>query len=202
MHPMGVTVIHIFPLCTPCRPACTDLGELIRSLCADPAFKFIAPMHVEYTNPTHTWDQAVQQLSHPPLLRISTSSSTERKPSALSILLISRSEPSGIDQLVRGVNALERKLKLAYNTVSWNPFPVDFWFSSEHRLKTSKRATLLANTSVVADYFETALQRAKLMFREKAYLHWYTKYGCEESTFEEAFEVVRGTTDRYTTLNT
>ncbi len=119
----------------------------------------------------------------------------------MSLLLVARSDPTTIDRLLHNVNAVEKKLKLAYNTVSWNPFPVDFWFSHEHQLKGNKSATVLANTSVVADYMETALQRAMLMYKEKAYLHWYAKYGCEEGVFEEAFEVVNKTVDRYITSN-
>lgn len=183
------------------RPVSTDVGELVRSLCADPTHKFITPTHIEYTKPGYTWDQAITHLTHPPLLRRMTKdSSVNQKPSALEVLLVARSNPSSIGQLVDGVNAVERKLKLGYNTVPWNPFPVDFWFSHEHRLKDSKRATLLANSSVVAEYLETAVQRASAMFGAKAYMHWYRRYGCEESVFEEAFETIRDTAAKYENL--
>ena len=98
---------------------------------------------------------------------------------------------------IQGFSALESKLKKAYNTVTWNPFPVDYWMSHEPSMGQLKMATVLANSSTVLNYVETVQEKASLMYREKAYLHWYERYGCEKETFKEAFEAVELITDNY-----
>ena len=40
------------------------------------------------------------------------------------------------------------------------------------------------------------------MYRERAYLHWFERYGCEQGTFEEAFETVEGVVENYRTMST
>ena len=92
---------------------------------------------------------------------------------------------------------LEAKLKKAYNTVQWNPFPVDFWLSHEPFMKENKLVTILANSSVILDHVKLVQERASVMFREKAYLHWYERYGCESDTFKQAFESVQRIIDNY-----
>lgn len=89
---------------------------------------------------------------------------------------------------------------MAYNTVAWNPFPVDFWFSHEPQLKERKLASVLANSSVIADYIESVYRRAMVMYQEGAYLHWYEKYGCEKELFEESFTTVENIIDNYVKL--
>ena len=98
------------------------------------------------------------------------------------------------------LTTLESKLKDVYKTVGWNPFPVDFWFSHEVQLVDRKFATVLANGSIVCDYFESVVEQASAMYKERAYLHWYSKYGCEEDTFKEAFDVTQTIIDDYTSL--
>ena len=153
--------------------------------------------------PGHTWDQILTHITYPPLMQSHkdpTFQSSREKPSSVSLLFIARSSPTSIDQLLHSVHKVERQLKHTFNTVRWNPFPIDFWFSHEHRLR-SKRATVLANSSIVAGYLETALQRASVMYREKAYLHWYEKYSCGCEVFEEAFEDMKRTIDSYSALH-
>ena len=181
-----------------CRTTCMEISELVRSLCADPALKFITPVHAQFSKPSNTWDQAISCITHPNSLK--KSNPIGKKVSAISLLQISRSCPSTIDQLIPSVSALERKLKQVYNTVSWNPFPVDFWFSYEPHLRDRKTATVLVNSSAIAEYMESVLQRAKLMYFEKAYLHWYERYGCGGNVFQEAFETVQNTIDSYNQL--
>ena len=116
------------------------------------------------------------------------------------MIFIARSSPSNIDSLVRNSRSVEHKLKQAYNTVNWNPYPVDFWFSHEQRLGERKLTTVLANSSLVGEYVEGVHHRANVMFQEKAYLHWYKRFGCEEQTFIEAFESVQRIVDNYSCM--
>lgn len=60
--------------------------------------------------------------------------------------------------------------------------------------------SVLANSAVVGSYVESVVERAQQMYRERAYLHWFEKYGCERGTFEEAFELVQGIVDSYRRL--
>ena len=105
-----------------------------------------------------------------------------------------------MSQFSRGLQPLESKLKKAYNTVTWNPFPVDYWLSFEPYFGQTKMTTVLANCSVVLNYVEDVSTRARLMFEERAYLHWYERYGCEKEAFEMAFESVQGIMDNYSSL--
>ena len=175
--------------------------ELIRSVCPDPRSKLITTNHVCFPTSTNTWDQ-VKTL----LLRHSADSlwrkagDTATKACTSSLVFIARGAPLSVAELVRGLQPLESKLKKAYNTVDWNPFPVDYWMSYEPLLGQTKMATILANCSVVSDYVEGVWKRARVMLEEGAYLHWYERYGCERETFESAFETVQGIADNYNSL--
>ena len=122
-------------------------------------------------------------VTHPSALR-------RRKASCISLVPVARSSPSNIESLIASVGNLEKKLKQAYNPVPWNPFPVDFWFSPEPQLADRKLMTVLANSSAIPDYVSFVLERATMMYKERAYLHWYEKYGCTREVFDEGFETV------------
>ena len=170
--------------------------EIIRSLCPDPSTKFITTNHVLFAKaPGLSWKQVT---SH--LLRHSNLWTRQAavKPHTTSLALILRGY--GLEPFVaQGLSPVEAKLKKAYNTVSWNPFPVDYWMSFEPSLGMgqTKLGTVLANSSVVLGYMGEVWERANAMFRERAYLHWYERYGCERETFQQAFESVQGVMDIY-----
>lgn len=169
---------------------------MIRSLCPDPASKLLTTNHAHLTRPAHTWNQAMTLL-----LQHGSSSLWRRaaasKAKTSSLACIVRGSPSSMEHFVPELGLLEAKLKKAYNTVSWNPFPVDYWASYQPAMGHSKVATVVANSSVVLDYVETVYNRASAMFHEGAYLHWYERYGCERETFKQAFESVHGVIDTY-----
>lgn len=96
---------------------------------------------------------------------------------------------------------MERRIKLACNTVEWNPFPVDFWFSQEPALQEAKHMSLLSNTSSVTPYLNCVLEKSEKMLQAKAYLHWYQRYGIETETLESAFDNLRTIIDSYNNLN-
>ena len=192
------------PSCTYSSPsyACQEPWELVRSLCPDPKLKFITPVHTESSR--YTWEQATTNLLNPRLIqRKNTDTGEYKKGSTLSLVLIARGSSNSINNsLIKGSNltTLEEKLKEVYNTVKWNPFPVDFWFSHEAQLIDRKFATALVNGSIACDYLESVVHEAGLMYKERAYLHWYKRYGCEEDTFREAFDVTRTIIDNYVSL--
>ena len=102
--------------------------------------------------------------------------------------------------LVSNTSSLEKRLRQTYNTVQWNPFPVDFWLSYEPHLRDQKVVSVLANTAAVGGYLQHVMDRARLMYGERAYLHWFERYGCERGMFEEAFQTVQGIVDNYRAL--
>lgn len=171
---------------------------MIRSLCPDPASKLLTANHVHSTRPSHTWHQTTAlllQQGSSNLRRRASEASGKAKTASLACII--RGAPSSVEHFVPELGQLEAKLSKSYNTVSWNPFPVDYWASYEPAMGHNKLATVLANSSVVLDYVESTLDRASTMFREGAYLHWYERYGCERETFRQAFESVQGVIDTY-----
>ena len=60
--------------------------------------------------------------------------------------------------------------------------------------------SVLANSAVVSGYLQCVLDKARLMYQEKAYLHWFEKYGCGKETFEEAFQTLDKMLDNYKDL--
>jgi len=175
--------------------SCLEPWELVRSLCADPSLKFITPIHAQFSKPSNTWDQAISCVTHPSALR--RRDPTHRKASCISLVPVARSNPSTIKSLICSVSNLERKLKQAYSPVPWNPFPVDFWFSHEPHLVEKKLMTVLANSSAIVDYVGFVLEKATMMYRERAFLHWYQKYSCSHEVFAEGFETVHNIYDSY-----
>ena len=177
--------------------------EMIRSLCPDPATKFLTSTHTTSTRPSHTWHQTMSSLLQHGSSNLWKKGPQERatgKARTYSLACILRGSSSGLEPFASELGPLEAKLKKAYNTVSWNPFPVDYWLSYEPSMGHTKLATVLANSSVVLDYLETVYGRARAMFDEGAYLHWYERFGCERDTFEQAFENVHGILDNYRSI--
>ena len=64
-----------------------------------------------------------------------------------------------------------------------------------------KAVTALANSSSVTNYFASVLQGAAPMYQERAYLHWYERYGCGTQFFEEGFAAVQNMIDSYSQLH-
>ena len=173
--------------------------ELIRSLCPDPRLKFITSNHVHLSRSSSTWSQATSCI-----LQHSTNTlwrkAADSKAQTSSLVVITRGSPSNMELFLQGITPLETKLKKVYNCVKWNPFPVDHWMSHEPALGQTKLVSVLANSSVILDYVGTVHEKASVMFKEKAYLHWYERYGCEKRIFEHAFDSVQGIIDNYNNM--
>lgn len=171
-----------------CSRSCFEPLDMIRSLCPDSSTKFITPFHTDSTRSTTTWDQLITSLPHP---------SPPTHTHTLSMIFIARSNNKNVESLMKNSKSTEAKLKQIYSTVDWNPFPVDFWFSKESNIQEKKIVSILANSSSVSDYIKGVHRKARAMFEEKAYLHWYQKYCCQEILFSEAFERVQTIVDNY-----
>ena len=57
--------------------------------------------------------------------------------------------------------------------------------------------TVLANSSAISDYVGFVQERATMMYKERAYLHWYEKYCCIRKVIEEGFETVHSIYGNY-----
>lgn len=65
--------------------------------------------------------------------------------------------------------------------------------------RARRSLTVCANGSATADGLRHCLTRVQRMFHARAYLHWYLRYGCEESAFHEAFEGLSDVMEGYDT---
>ena len=159
-----------------CRSVYTEPFELVRSLCPQSSCKFIK------TSPDfNSWEIKEPMPS--------------RKPRAThTVLCVLRGSQSGIGQIMTNTKTLEKKLKSLHRLVDWNPFPIDYWFSSE---STNKHMSILANGSDITDYLRLVRNRAALMYHQRAFLHWYTKYGVETDMFKSSFENIQKIIDNY-----
>ena len=106
-----------------------------------------------------------------------------------------------MSSLASNTTSIEKRLKQTYNTVPWNPFPIDFWWSLEPHLRDKKVVSILANSAAIGGYLKHTLERARLMHHERAYLHWFQRYGCDQGMFEEAFETVETVIKNYSSLS-
>ena len=166
--------------------------ELIRSLCPDPAFKFVSPSHITITKLFSTWDTALTHLLQGAKLH-------KRHIKSQSVVLVGRGSSSSLHSLISNIRTIERRVKQACNTVQWNPFPVDVWISKEG-FEDTKHMSLLSNSSGVNHYLDVVCCRSRLMYDHRAYWHWYEQCGLERGTFEQAFESLQTVIDCYKQL--
>ena len=167
-----------------------EAWEMIQSACPMPSMKFLTPLHTWGTKVSTGWDQLIHQFANSNLTRRFSINNETVFPASNSLLVTARSSPNSIAELERSLKSLETKLTHCCNPASWNPFPIDIRMSHEPWLNDRKYLTICANSSSITDYLNTVCSRARMMYSEGAYLHWYTRYGCERDWFEEAFELV------------
>jgi len=93
------------------------------------------------------------------------------------------------------VNSVIKQMKF----VQWNPFPLDVWTSKVNPLGSSKTTSLVAatNCSIIVPFLERTVTKAKTKFIVNAYRHWYTKYGCTDDDFLQAFANLDTVTSSY-----
>ncbi|KAJ3226805.1 hypothetical protein HK099_004074 [Clydaea vesicula] len=57
--------------------------------------------------------------------------------------------------------------------------------------------TLVKNSNEIINYLEEVNRKGNLIFKSKAFLHWYQKYGEIESDLEDSFEVLESVIENY-----
>jgi tubulin delta len=55
----------------------------------------------------------------------------------------------------------------------------------------------MTNSTSIIDPMQNMLEISETKFRQKAYVHWYTKYGIEEDDFRQKFNEVQDVIDGY-----
>lgn len=167
--------------------------EMLRSVCPMPAHKFV---HIAHTSKSKsTWEALASTHVH----RLRRYDRDGCAFSSLGNLAVIRGDYNGT--FGRSVKAVESKLRSAYNCVKWNPFPIDFWTGSKslNGVPGCSSLTVCANNSTIVEHAQSVLQRSQDMFQAKAYLHWYQRYGCDETSFSEAFETLESVINDYNT---
>ncbi|XP_055959459.1 tubulin delta chain [Patella vulgata] len=167
--------------------------ELLRSTCPMPSTKFI---HINH--------KAKSKVSWENLIGLSLQNLTKHNKQGepfgcLSGVAIGRGDQSGLfhQALEKGFS---QRIRTSYNCVKWNPFPLDTW-SAKQKIVQGKEnfssITIAANYSNIVEYLSTVRYKAKLMYDNQAYLHWYWRYGATQDLFEEAFNTVDGIIEDY-----
>ncbi|XP_052080620.1 tubulin delta chain-like [Mytilus californianus] len=166
--------------------------EMIRSVCPLPANKFIQVHHIAKSK--LSWAGLQKQMSQ----GIRRHDSKGNVFGSIGNVVIARGDSTETiyPQMTQG---LEKKFRKSFNTVSWNPFPIDIWTAKTNSIgpKDTASITVASNSDSIVEYLETVYERSRVKFAAKAYLHWYNKYGVTNENFEEAFDVVEDIIQNY-----
>ncbi len=104
----------------------------------------------------------------------------------------------------------ESDLKKVFNCVDWNPFTIDYWCSrralvtpessrlSAPHMSDLSSLTVALNRSYCIKYLNGIKEKSTNKYKNRAYLHWYSKYGIDEEYFEKAFDNINTVIDAYT----
>ncbi|XP_063955431.1 tubulin delta chain-like isoform X1 [Lytechinus pictus] len=158
--------------------------ELLRSVSPMPAHKFLHVSHVMKSK--STWEAMTTNLIQS-AVRYDTDG---QHYSSLASLVAVRGDPTST--FMTSLSVIERKLKAALGFVEWNPFPIDFWIGKQQGVlpKDTSSMTMCVNTSRIVSMMQRVQSRARSMYDARAFLHWYQRYSCDETEFEEAFATV------------
>jgi len=144
--------------------------ELVRSVCPMPTTKFIHP----------SWTACSSENVETKAVKAACHRHGDVYCTNMSDLFVVRGSVPTFH-----VNSVIEQMKF----VQWNPFPVDLWTAKANPLISSKLASLAVatNCTAVVPYLERTVTKARVKFSANAYLHWYTKHGCTNDDFLQAF---------------
>ncbi|KAH0627678.1 hypothetical protein JD844_003774 [Phrynosoma platyrhinos] len=161
--------------------------ELLRSVCPIPALKFL---HTAQSSTRESYLVVLATCSAEAVLAavlLQGKSPAQHRSTAL--LAVARGPQE--DSFILNHALMLRKLKQAYR------YPLSSLAPPDHHRHT---LTICANHSSSADFLQRVEQRAKVMYKSGAFLHWYQRHGCEGEEFGEAFETVRSVVKEYSHL--
>ncbi|XP_029444108.1 tubulin delta chain-like isoform X3 [Rhinatrema bivittatum] len=170
--------------------------ELLRSVCPNPTMKFLYTAQA-CKRGTAFWDSLISSVVH----TLPRESASGQPHFSTSVLAVARSNQD--NSFLLSQNSVLLKLKQAYRCVTWNPFPVDCWIDFKNIIDPghhSHSLTVCANHSSVIDLLEWVTEKAQVMYKAHAYLHWYWKYGCEEEDFQQAFDTLQSVMKDYSSV--
>lgn len=78
--------------------------------------------------------------------------------------------------------------------VPWNIEPLTYKLSASPALKSHRideAITLVYNRTHVVELLDLILRKAFVMLETKAYLHWYSRYGCDLQYMGSCFETLQ-----------
>eukprot|EP00164_Ancoracysta_twista_P013081 GFYU01020746.1.p1 GENE.GFYU01020746.1~~GFYU01020746.1.p1 ORF type:complete len:537 (+),score=59.87 GFYU01020746.1:253-1863(+) len=97
---------------------------------------------------------------------------------------------------------------LASGDNSFNP--INIQYSLQHKLRDAsipslthsadRSFTLCTNSTNIVGPIHQVLNKAKLMYNAKAYVHQYERFGCTSETFDEAFDLLEDVIYEHNTL--
>jgi len=99
---------------------------------------------------------------------------------------------------MRDASVVKARLREAYCSPQWNPFPWDCVTSRAPASGSVRNSlTVLANRSNHAAWLEGMTEKADAMLQAGAYVHWYEKHGLSAGDIKQALEGCHGITDAY-----
>jgi hypothetical protein len=111
--------------------------------------------------------------------------------------------PSSSDAILSHFDTVTARMAKLFPPVSWNPHPLDLVTTPLPRLAWRAPAAMASmagesnrSLSVCVNHARTALslapsiRRARLLLHQRAYVHWYTRYGVELDEMHEAVDAI------------
>ena len=78
--------------------------------------------------------------------------------------------------------------------VQWNFDAISLYASTQTALKSEKiddSVTIITNRSHIIELLDFILRKAYIMMETEAYLHWYSRYGCDRKYFDSCMALLQ-----------
>lgn len=192
----GITACFRFP-----GQLNTDLRKLMTNMCPYPRLHFFIPGYAPLTSRS---SQAYRNLNASDLVQqifdgrnqmaaFDTSEGRYLTCAAIFRGLVSSKE---IDQQMMMVME-----KNPDSFVNWVPNNIKTAICDIPPRNVKLSATFLSNTTAIQFLFQRLMTQYQTMFQKKAYVHWYTGEGMEESEFSAAEEGIQSLIEEYNECN-
>ena len=176
----------------------TDLRKLLTNLVPYPRLKFFlpgfAPLHSRYYDRSYeaiTVNSLVKELFDP-CYQLSTCDMNSGKYLTCAAIFRGHLSSKEIEKSMYEVQATNKNL-----FCNWIPNNIKTSICDVAPSGLSSSATFLANTSAINMTFNRLISQFDIMFRKKAFIHWYTGEGMEEQEFSDARDCLVDISDEY-----